>query len=327
MEFEQNSLPPPPGLIATLAAGFNSVANSIVLILPPVLLDLLLWFGPRLSVQPIFQPLLDAMPRLYANWIPAETLEAAHAFWMDLFSRFNLFAILRTFPVGIPSLLSLEMPLLSPVGQPLILQINSFLVLLAAMGGLTLVGWVLGSLYFYWVSSVVLEKRFSYPIWTFVLQALGVNCLGVILLLSLAFPVMTFLGLATMTNPALSQIALTFVGVVFLWLLVPVYFSPHGIFVFRMNARLAISNSLRLARFTFPATSFFLLLTLLISFGLRFLWQTPPADSWWTLVGIMAHAFISTSLLAASFIYYRDVNNWLELVFQRLKAKMNTVKG
>ncbi len=37
------------------------------------------------------------------------------------------------------------------------------------------------------------------------------------------------------------------------------------------------------------------------------------------LVGIAGHAFVTTALLAASFIYYRDMNNWLEIVFERMK--------
>jgi hypothetical protein len=327
VEFEQNSLPPPPGLIATLAAGFNSVANSIVLILPPVLLDLLLWFGPRLSVQAIFQPLLDAMPRLYANWMPAETLEAAHAFWMDLFSRFNLFVILRTFPVGIPSLLVLEMPIVSPLGRPLTVEIDSFLALVGISALLAFLGWILGGLYFQWVATATLGRRPPAAVWKFAFQAASVNFLWTLALFLFGFPTMSLLGLIMMKSPAFSQFLLTLISMFFVWLLVPLYFSAHGIFVFQWDALHSILNSLRLVRFTFPVTSFFLLLMALISFGLRFLWQTPPADSWWTLVGIMAHAFISTSLLAASFIYYRDVNNWLELVFQRLKAKMNTVKG
>jgi hypothetical protein len=37
-------------------------------------------------------------------------------------------------------------------------------------------------------------------------------------------------------------------------------------------------------------------------------------------VGILGHAFISTALLAASFIYYRDMTAWLQSVFERIKA-------
>jgi hypothetical protein len=43
-----------------------------------------------------------------------------------------------------------------------------------------------------------------------------------------------------------------------------------------------------------------------------------------TLVGIGGHAFITTALLSASFIYYRDMNVWLQTVFERLQKKPTT---
>jgi hypothetical protein len=36
-----------------------------------------------------------------------------------------------------------------------------------------------------------------------------------------------------------------------------------------------------------------------------------------TLVGIAGHAFITTAILAASFVYYRDMNIWLQTVFEK----------
>jgi hypothetical protein len=40
-----------------------------------------------------------------------------------------------------------------------------------------------------------------------------------------------------------------------------------------------------------------------------------------TLVGIGGHAFITTALLAASFVFYRDMNVWLQKVFEELQQK------
>jgi len=56
---------------------------------------------------------------------------------------------------------------------------------------------------------------------------------------------------------------------------------------------------------------------LVISEGLNILWNMPPADSWLVLVGIAGHAFISASLLAASFVYYRDALTWIQKVIQK----------
>jgi hypothetical protein len=82
-----------------------------------------------------------------------------------------------------------------------------------------------------------------------------------------------------------------------------------------------------MARFTLPTSSLFVLSALVIAYGLNFVWNIPSSASWMTLVGITGHAFITTSLLAASFIYYRDMQVWLQTVFDRLKANIPTRKA
>jgi hypothetical protein len=67
----------------------------------------------------------------------------------------------------------------------------------------------------------------------------------------------------------------------------------------------------------------FVLTVLLLTVGLNYLWSIPPEESWMAVVGIIGHAFVATALLAASFIYYRDMNVWLQTVWERMKN--NTV--
>jgi hypothetical protein len=38
-----------------------------------------------------------------------------------------------------------------------------------------------------------------------------------------------------------------------------------------------------------------------------------------TRVGILGHSFVATALLASSFVYYRDMNIWLQEAMERLK--------
>jgi hypothetical protein len=48
------SLPPPPNVIGSLRAGFDAVSSHVVLILLPLILDVFLWLGPRLSVGDLY---------------------------------------------------------------------------------------------------------------------------------------------------------------------------------------------------------------------------------------------------------------------------------
>jgi hypothetical protein len=101
------------------------------------------------------------------------------------------------------------------------------------------------------------------------------------------------------------------------------FFTPHGIFVRKQNALTSIMSSLRMSRFTLPTSSLFVLSVFLLSRGLSYLWTVPANDSWLMLVGIAGHAFISTTLLSASFVYYRDMNNWLQQVSEQFQQMSN----
>jgi hypothetical protein len=42
----------------------------------------------------------------------------------------------------------------------------------------------------------------------------------------------------------------------------------------------------------------------------------PEETSWLSLVGVAGHAFVTTGLLAASFIYYRDADRWVKAILK-----------
>jgi hypothetical protein len=44
---------------------------------------------------------------------------------------------------------------------------------------------------------------------------------------------------------------------------------------------------------------------------LDLLWGVPTEASWLLLLGILGHAFVTTGLLASSFVYYRDALRWI----------------
>jgi hypothetical protein len=324
MEAERGKLPPPPGLIASLAAGFDSVANHITVITLPLLFDLFLWFGPRLRLETL-RPSLMAFFTLLIRARPAEEAPLLHARAETVIQSINLFSALRTFPVGTPSLLSTLLPIENPLGTPLLLDAGSFTDLLGWLGTLVLCGWIAGAIYLQWVSRVALQPG-KKPAGRAILQALLLSFLLVAAALFLGAPLMLIFGATSVVNPLLAKIMQVLAFTIALWLAAPIFFSVHGIFTFQMDAVRALFNSLRMTRFTLPATTLFLLLMILISAGLDTLWRTPTPDSWWLLVGLAGHAFISTALIAASFIYYRDVNSWLKVVFDQLKAQTNSVK-
>ena len=98
------SLPPPPGIINSIKAGFDAVAAHITAIIFPLALNLFLWLGPRLQLDGLVNSL---KPDLIAGWqrlnVPQENIEKMVEQLATL-PNVNLFALLRTFPIGISSL-------------------------------------------------------------------------------------------------------------------------------------------------------------------------------------------------------------------------------
>jgi len=324
------ALPPPPGVVGSLKAGFDAIASKPLAILLPLALDLLLWLGPRLRVDQLFKSFFDEMARYAAfSGFPSsdlKTLQENTALLIEQMQNYNLVAALRTFPIGIFSLMSGSLPARTPFGAPASFQINSVIILFGWLALLTVVGWALGGFFFQWVSIAVVDptqagkSRFGRSI----VQTIVLSIVFIILVIMIGTPLMVFMGLISSASPLLAQGALLILGLLSMWLIVPVFFTPHGIFIHQQNAFVSISTSLRMARFTLPTSSLFVLSVILIAYGLNFLWNIPSPDSWMALVGIAGHAFVTTSLLAASFIYYRDMQVWLQTVFERLKANLPT---
>ena len=326
METEQGKFPPPPGLVASLVRGFDSVANHVLVILPPVLLDLFLWLGPHLRLKSFLQPFIDQLPSL-AKAFPSSFSDTAmvQQAGTSFISQFNLFTILRTFPAGATSLLSLQMPGQTPLGIPVSLDAGSFLGIIGWALLLVLLGWLIGALYYFWISGVALKPE-ARSLWKTVKQTMLLSAIWLGLLFVFGLPAFFLVSLVTFFSPLLGQIMLFAGALLLIWLTMPVFFSVHGIFTLQLDAFRSILGSLRMVRFTLPNTGLFLLVFLLINTGLNFLWNTPSQNSWWMLVGIAGHAFVSTALLAASFIYYRDINAWLTVVFDQLQKQTTSAK-
>lgn len=324
------TLPPPPGVVGSLRAGFDAIASHLAVIVGPLALDLLLWLGPRLHVDRLFQPIFDEMFR-YAQYsgFPATDLNTFREnsnILLEQLQQFNLLSTLRTFPIGVFSLMSGTLSNRTPLGAPLVVQINSVFSLFGWIALLTLIGWMCGGLFFRWVSLVVVDP--SQPgdlhIGQSILQTMLMSVMYFILGIMIGTPLLVIFALVMAASPLLAQGMLLVLGLLSMWLIVPVFFSPHGIFMRRQNVLSSIYTSLRMARFTMPTSSLFVLSVLLIAYGLNYLWNIPSSASWMALVGIVGHAFVTTSLLAASFIYYRDMQVWLQTVFDKLKSNLPT---
>ncbi|MEW6403449.1 MAG: hypothetical protein AB1649_16760 [Chloroflexota bacterium] len=320
--------PPPPAVIGSIKAGFDTIAAHLGAIIMPLVLDLFLWLGPRLSVEKL---ILSFMPQLTESWkalgVTPEQLQQMNQANLEALPQLNLFWLLRTFPIGISSLASSQFFSQkagdTPLGAPSVMQVASEWDLLTWTIVLSLLGWIGGAVYFFLVSRLIprIGNSRALPMAQAIGQSLLISFFWCIIVFILGMPILLFMALLLAVNPVIGQVAIFIFSLMSMWLVVPLFFWPHGVFLRNENVFTAIWSSWRFARFTLASSSLFVLMIFMLSVGLNYLWAMPPKDSWMALIGIVGHAFVTTALLAASFIYYRDMYQWLSTALERIKGK------
>lgn len=317
------NLPPPPGIINSIRAGFDSIASHITAILFPLSLNLFLWLGPRLRMTALFDSIQNDMIQIWQNGgIPTKDVQQLMDIYNETVPAFNVFWLIRTFPIGISSLpLSRELSV-TPLGDALVWQVSGLSLFLWIIL-LTGIGWIGGALYFRQVAWLALRNETSdyKPIAVIksILQTvmISVFCLAI---LSFALPVISIgLLLLLQVHVIISTLVFLVLSFLAMWVIVPFFFLPHGVFVNNQNIFTAFISSLRLTRFTLPNSSLFVLIVFLLAYGLNVLWSIPSEASWMTLLAIFGHSFVTTALLASSFIYYRDMSAWMQIVLEKFK--------
>jgi len=314
----QLTLPPAPNLIGAIRSGFDAITNHLLLILFPIFLDLLLWFGFRIKLTGLINSTIEQLFQVSASQDPSlvELLQPMQETWAGFAEKFNLLVFLRSYPVGITSLIVDKLPLTSPLGTLGSWEIGSVGGVFLAFVVISLIGIAFGTLYFQVVAQAAVigdvswqEAISGWPRAS--LQMFFLAILWTVVFLVITIPGSLLLSLVILSGVTYGQCALLiFTGVVF-WLILPLVFSPHGIVLDQKSFFESVKTSVNLTRKTLPSTVLFVLAVFLLSKGLDILWLRPTETSWLLLVGILGHAFITTGLLASSFVYYRDALRWM----------------
>jgi len=316
-------LPSPPSLVKTIVAGFDNITNNIGLILFPIGLDLLIWFAPRLRLVNLINNLVGSMVNQTMEVAPdmetEEIIRTAEELWILAGERINILISLRSYPVGIPSLMSSILPLNNPLGTPQFIDVNSVINVFFLAIILSLVGLVIGTLFFNSVCQAAVKNAVNWrqmvKDWPRLsIQVILLSLTWLLIIVGLSIPASCVASLAALGSLALGQCVFLIFGGFLIWIIFPLLFSPHGIFISGRNAWASIKQGFLITRLTLPTTSLFFLAILLLIQGLGFLWRVPPEDSWLMLLSTAGHAFITTSVLSASFIYYRDAEIWVQSI-------------
>ena len=316
----------PPKLIPSIVEGFNAIASHIYIILFPILFDILLWFGPMIRVKNLILPVVLDASELSSSAYGQDgqmILETSKQMWTSLLERFNLFFSLRTYPVGVPSLLLSKSVMKNPLGVISIVEIQSSSIAFWILVGCSILGIILGCLYYALIANVTTDSMKTFKLSSLLKQTAQIVILSLILIAALfilSIPAICLISSLVLFIPSLGEIPIMLFGFVLVWILLPLAFSPHGVFAGQLKATTSIANSIRLVRSLMSATGIFFILVILLGYGLDVLWATPEANNWMLLVGIVGHAFISSGLIAASFNFYNDGVRWLQNTLQAMNA-------
>jgi hypothetical protein len=206
----------PPQIMAAFVAGFNTVAEHLYLLFLPVLLDLVLWFAPRLRIETLLAPRVKVMLNILQSNASAELsaqVQNLSTAYQTLLHEFNLLQLMETFPIGVPSLLAGRTGQQTPLGEAMTIQLGSFSaalgIAIVAMG----LGFLLGCTYYALLAYATTEGRAPFNFFKMLLThqapaALIFTALLFFLAAMLFIPAMLFVSLITWIVPWLGSIVL-----------------------------------------------------------------------------------------------------------------------
>ena len=302
-----------PKVFKAIKAGFDSLSSQVWLLLFPIALDLFFLFGKRWLIS-------DQINSFLSNFIPPEGMTGELlATWEDLklllsetIKNFSLTSFLRSFPIGVPSLLSNRNLSVSPLGEYSTVQVSTEIGVMLTVIGFYVIGFLLGVLYLYVVrkSTKINQAKetwqsFSKQLFSLILIPLVL----VVIALVIFVPALIIISVLTAILPLLGSIGSFLFYLLILSAGIPLIFTAHEILLYGTSFKDAIKESIKVVRPTNMKTSSFLFLVFLVSYITNLLWQIPEDGSYMLLISILGHAVVSTILWIASFHFYEDARN------------------
>lgn len=307
---KQDKITALPGVLATLSAGFELTTRYLWLIVLPALLDLFFWIGPRLS----FRPLMDAL----AAQMAGQALLMDPGPLLELYaSRLNHFTYLSVSLVGVPALMTGLTPEKTPI-QPLIIERAGWGEWFGGLALFTVAGLLLAAVYYSLIafalrrsgvsgSSATLDPfRFARRTGRTWLRLLGLAALFVALTMLIVLPISVVAAFMALISQTLAMFVLMGAIVLLIWVVMFFGYAPQGMVLNPRRFLPALGESVRLFRANLPASLGLLFVVMLARRLLSYILLTADSGTWVTAVNLLAHAYISTALTVALFIFYRD---------------------
>lgn len=301
--------PQTPGLIDTINAGYTVLNRRLWVLLIPIVLDLYLWLGARVSLRPLFERLessLTASAMLVAADPQQQILLLRQLQQADM--RVPL-ALLNYVPLALPTLPSDMLP--QSVSWFTIASLPELVLALVVINTLAL---LCSSCFLTVLAGVVRNEPYTpatyarrvwqvmghIPAYLFVL-------LGVGFLLGLPFMVVSALVVGLL--PGATVLVLLAWFMVGFWIYIYTGFAVEAILISQVGPLRAIHHSVHVVRRNFLGTIGLILVSYMIIAGMSIVWQALAQHHLGLLLAIILSAYVSTGLTTARLVFYRTC--WL----------------
>lgn len=306
-------------VVDILRIGFNKVARKPWLAAIPVLLDIFFWAGPKLSIAPIIEQVIDILWNMEItspenlNNNTVEMFEMTIEMLQDTLGRTNLFALLAWGRLGVPSIAGIE-----PIdpNTDWVIELSTYWRAFAVQFIIMILGLFIASAF---LAILAHETRYERVDGRKLLRRTPVYWLYLSIIV---FP-LSIMGLFALSIGLLLGPLVIFVGVFLLWMMLYLSFVPQAVTLSEMNPIQALINSFTVVRLNFWPTVGLVLLSNLINMGLGFIWaRLLLGSSLGTGVAILSNAYVGTSTTLAFFIFYQDrFAAWYDLLEQKRSAQ------
>lgn len=299
---------PLPGVIDTIGFGYAALALRPLAILPIVLLDLYLLFGPKVALEPLTDTIASALRRRGSDWNDLAT-EIARLEGFNIFDAGSLEAPLLRTPGIVPTFAGERVDDLRigatwsalPDGVVLLLLIGS----LAA-------GLVVASAYRSLLARAALSRQeSSLPVRTgHVLRRAGRIAAWALALAGLATLVAMPVLVASIVGAVLGFGEVTLLWLFLLvpatWAWVHFFFSIHALILDDAGPFEALRSSFQVVQHHFWQSVRFIGASLLITTGLSFALRELATSLPGALLAILLNAVIASGMIVAAMLFYRD---------------------
>lgn len=291
-----------PGVIETVGNAFVLLNKQPYLLIPPVVLDLFLWLGIRLSLKPLTEAVIRWIGTSSA--IDSSTIDHIR----NTGTSFNLFELLA---ISMPTFVTqVGADAISGATNRTIDSFEWWMVLSAAFI-LLLVGVAIGVFYLTLLGFLVRgEKILPGALARASAKNIGRTYMYFLLLLGLAllvlFPLLMLSGALLAFGISIVPLLTLFLVFAAMWAYVLLFFAKDAIIISQAGPARAIYLSYNIVRANFWPCVGLIVVSMIIQIGTPLALVAFTHSPWGVPLAFVAHAYILTGVAVAALLFYRD---------------------